>query len=240
VNWKGYSFINEGSSAVSSEYTQSLPEGSAYDVPYPIYFSFADSINSWWGNAMLADMGVPTYATSLPYNYIALSFWTTSGPADLAYVWATASTSMSFVGGDTPTIQKKIKALYNSKGIKLMISAFGATDFPTSAGKDPIITANSLATFVAGNNVDGVIIDWEDNNAMDAGTGESWLISFQKQLRSQLPNYIIAHTPQAPYFKSEYYKNGAYVTVDKKVGNSIDFYAVQFYNQGDTQYNSYT
>ena len=30
------------------------------------------------------------------------------------------------------------------------------------------------------NNLDGVDIDWEDNAAMEAGTGEAWLIKFQK------------------------------------------------------------
>lgn len=50
--------------------------------------------------------------------------------------------------------------MYNDKGIKLLISAFGATEFPTSAGKDPIVTANSLGDFVLKNNVDGVDIDW--------------------------------------------------------------------------------
>ncbi len=67
---------------------------------------------------------------------------------------------MSFVGGDTQSIQKKLKALYNEKGMKLLVSAFGATEFPTSAGKDPIVTANSLAQFVLNNNLDGVDIDW--------------------------------------------------------------------------------
>lgn len=74
---------------------------------------------------------------------------------------------------------------------------------------------------------------------MEAGTGEAWLIRFQTQLRAQLPNHIITHAPQAPYFKQEYYKNGGYVTVNEKVGNTIDFYTVQFYNQGNTQYDSY-
>ena len=74
---------------------------------------------------------------------------------------------------------------------------------------------------------------------MEAGTGEAWLISFQKKLREILPNHIITHAPQAPYFKSEYYKNGAYMTVDKEVGKTIDFYNIQFYNQGDTKYDSY-
>lgn len=69
---------------------------------------------------------------------------------------------------------------------------------------------------------------------MEAGTAEAWLISFTKKLRSELPDHIISHAPQAPYFKSEYYQNGGYVTVDQEVGSLIDFYNVQFYNQGNT------
>lgn len=65
------------------------------------------------------------------------------------------------------------------------------------------------------------------------------MISLTKQLRSKLPNHIITHAPQAPYFKSEYYPKGGYITVNKEVGNLIDFYNIQFYNQGDTKYNSY-
>ena len=74
---------------------------------------------------------------------------------------------------------------------------------------------------------------------MEAGIGEAWLIKFQKQLRSRLPNYIITHAPQAPYFKQEYYRNGGYKTVHDRVGNTIDFYTIQFYNQGNTNYESY-
>jgi hypothetical protein len=29
------------------------------------------------------------------------------------------------------------------------------------------------------------------------------------------------------------------MTVDRQVGHTIDFYNVQFYNQGNTEYNSY-
>lgn len=67
---------------------------------------------------------------------------------------------MSFAGTDTQVIQKKFKKMYNDKGIKLLVSAFGATDFPTSAGKDPTKTANDFANFVLKNNLDGVDIDW--------------------------------------------------------------------------------
>lgn len=36
---------------------------------------------------------------------------------------------------------------------------------------------------------------------MEAGTGEDWLIKFQTTLRQRLPNHIITHAPQGPYFK---------------------------------------
>jgi len=49
--------------------------------------------------------------------------------------------------------------------------------------------------------LDGVDIDWEDNSAMEAGKGEDWLISFQTKLRQLLPNHVISHAPQGPYFK---------------------------------------
>jgi hypothetical protein len=83
----------------------------------------------------------------------------------------------------------------------VLISAFGSTEFPTTQGEDPILTATKLGNFVLSNNLDGVDIDWEDNGAMDAGTGEAWLIAFTTKLRQLLPDHIITHTPQAPYFK---------------------------------------
>lgn len=54
-----------------------------------------------------------------------------------------------------------------------------------------------------------------------------------------MPDHVISHAPQGPYFKKEYYKNGAYITVNDQVGSMIDFYNIQFYNQGDTKYDNY-
>lgn len=34
--------------------------------------------------------------------------------------------------------RQSIKASYNAAGIKLMVSAFGATEAPTTAGLDPV------------------------------------------------------------------------------------------------------
>jgi hypothetical protein len=50
-----------------------------------------------------------------------------------------------------------------------MISAFGSTENPTSLNKNPIEVATKLASFVLSNNLDGVDIDYEDNNAMNMG-----------------------------------------------------------------------
>jgi len=77
---------------------------------------------------------------------------------------------------------------------------------------------------------------------MNAGIGEAWLINITNVLRSKLPSpkYIISHAPQAPYFMgAPQYRNGGYLTVDKEVGDKIDFYNIQFYNQGTSSYDSY-
>lgn len=72
--------------------------------------------------------------------------------------------------------------------------------------------------------------------AMDKenGKAEQWLIDYTKALRAELPSgqYILTHAPVAPWFSTTAYKSGAYVAVHKEVGDSIDWYNVQFYNQG--------
>src|SRR5205085_7682608 len=63
---------------------------------------------------------------------------------------------------------------------------------------------------------------------------------FTTTLRTLLPNHIITHAPQAPYFASTaIYPNGAYNKVHQVVGSFISWYNVQFYNQGSTSYNTY-
>ena len=123
-----------------------------------------------------------------------------------------------------------------------MVSAFGATDHPTTEGKDPVTTCTTMAEFVRDNHLDGIDLDWEDNGAMEAGTGEQWLIDCTLAVRAVLPvgEYYLTHAPQAPYFiGSPRYPNGGYVKIHQEVGHLIDWYNVQFYNQGNSQYNSY-
>lgn len=74
---------------------------------------------------------------------------------------------------------------------------------------------------------------------MERGLGEEWLIKFTRAAKEIVPNHIFTHAPQAPYFKSEYYKNGGYITVHKEVGDLIDWYNIQFFNQVDSRYDTY-
>ena len=94
-------------------------------------------------------------------------------------------------------IAVELKGKYNAAGIKVIVSAFGSTDIPTTSGADPTKTANDFAKWVIQNNLDGIDVDYEDFDAMNTANGkaEEWLSTFTKALRSQLPKgkYILTH-----------------------------------------------
>ncbi|KAI8608484.1 glycoside hydrolase superfamily, partial [Chytriomyces sp. MP71] len=122
-------------------------------------------------------------------------------------------------------------------GKKVLVSAYGGGSTPTTSGHDPLADAGLLAAFVQKNGLDGADVDWEDEAAWGKG-GEQWLISFTRELRRLLPRprYLISHAPQGPHFSPGQYSGGAYLTVNAEVGDLIDFYNVQFYNQGGSSY----
>lgn len=84
-------------------------------------------------------------------SYSVLSFLLVSGAADQAAAWAALS-------ADT---KAAIKTEYNAAGVSVIVSAFGATDAPTSGGVDPVATANAMAQFVLDNQLDGIDVDYE-------------------------------------------------------------------------------
>ncbi|CAL1715059.1 unnamed protein product [Somion occarium] len=174
--------------------------------------------------------GPPPPAQVKGFNAFLLSFLLLEGPFDKAEEWTQLSASQ----------RSSIKSQYAAAGIKLMVSVFGSTDVPTSTGADPIATANTVAAWVKQFDLDGVDVDYEDFNAFDAGNGsaESWLISFTKQLRVQLPQgqFILTHAPVAPWFAPTGWGGGGYLRVHQEVGSLIDWYNIQFYNQGSTEY----
>lgn len=183
----------------------------------PHYVIYADN----WLDRM------PSASELTSYNRFILAFWMTQpGPVDNAQAWTQFS----------PDYRQQVLDEYHAAGISLMVSAFGSTDSPTSSGADPTDVATRLAQFVKDYNLDGVDIDYEDMNAMNNNQGEAWLIPFQQTLRSLLPagQYLISHAPVAPWFTTaNVYASGAYLAVNAQTGDGIDFYNVQFYNQGN-------
>lgn len=174
--------------------------------------------------------GPPDASVISGFNVFILSFLLISGPADQALEWQLISASD----------RAAIKSQYAAAGIKLLVSAFGSTDAPTSTGADPVATANTMAAWVIEYGLDGIDVDYEDFNAFDGSdaTAEPWLESFTKQLRVKLPQgqYILTHAPVAPWFQPNVWSGGGYLAIDKSVGSLIDWYNVQFYNQGSSQY----
>ncbi|KAI1792571.1 chitinase [Ganoderma leucocontextum] len=170
--------------------------------------------------------GLPPASTLKGYNVVALSFLTCKGALDQAANYAGLSASA-----------KKAKSSeYHKAGIKIMVSAFGSTDTPTSSGANAVDTANTMAKFVKSHGLDGIDVDYEDLAAMNKGDGkaEEWLTSFTQTLRKTLPkgHYLLSHAPLAPWLApNKAFAAGAYVKVNKNVGHLIDWYNVQFYNQ---------
>ncbi|KAI0675175.1 glycoside hydrolase [Trametes maxima] len=160
------------------------------------------------------------------YTVVVLSFLMVSGPADQAKAWELL----------TDAQKAAIKNEYNAAGVSLIVSAFGATDAPTSGRADPVATANWMAQWVLDNQLDGIDVDYEDLNAMNArdGGAEAWLVSFTQALRQKLPKgqYLLTHAPVAPWFSPVFNTTGAYLAVHQKAGDLVDWYNVQFYNQG--------
>ncbi|KAJ3483841.1 hypothetical protein NLI96_g6045 [Meripilus lineatus] len=170
-----------------------------------------------YSDKFFSSAGPPAPSTIKGYNVFVLSFLLLQGAWDNAQVWASLSASQ----------RSSIKSQYSAAGIKLMVSAFGSTNAPTSSGADPVATANTMAAWVKKYGLDGIDVDYEDFNAMNAGNGkaEQWLISFTKQLRKQLPagQYIITHAPVAPWFSPNIWGGGGYLKVHNTVGSSIDW-----------------
>ena len=155
------------------------------------------------------------------YNVVALSFLTLNGALDQAGAFAAL-----------PADQRAAKkAEYAQAGINIIVSAFGETDKPTTQGADPVATANTMAQFVTTNALDGIDVDYEDLDAMNKGDGaaEAWVTTFTQTLRQTLPQgqFILTHAPLAPWLSpNQQFAAGAYLTVNKNVGQLIDWVRV--------------
>ena len=80
-----------------------------------------------------------------------MSFLTSRGALDNAGSWASLS------DGD----RAAVKARYAAAGIKLIVSAFGSTETPTSSGLDPVAAATDMGNWVRDYDLDGIDVDYE-------------------------------------------------------------------------------
>jgi len=142
-------------------------------VNYPIRLAYINQFSTWSTAAEIAkSMGIPGYSNHT-YNYFCIAFWTCSqGPLDIAKFWNDPKTYMGTLFGNTnDEIRTTMLKKYHDAGIKVMISAFGATEKPTTAGANANECANRLADYVVANKLDGVDLDYEDTQAFKAQTG---------------------------------------------------------------------
>ncbi|KAF7765027.1 hypothetical protein PCIT_b1156 [Pseudoalteromonas citrea] len=173
-------------------------------------------------------------ASELPYDVVNLAFLSSSSsnPFNLVLSGAIAATDSSFTNSTIEAIK-----VMQHKGQKILIS-FGGGTMDSNAyralSEDTAKLADSLASFVKNNELDGVDIDYEDTPAFtgQAGyNGAQFLVSLTQELRKRLPSpdYIISHAPQPPYLEQGGYMAG-YVEVVQQAGQEIDWLNVQFYN----------
>jgi len=110
--------------ASSARILQGVPS-----ITYPIKFAYVNRVLDWGSPQGVArSLGIPGYSNHT-YNYICLTFWLSSGPADTAGLWDKPSLyfGTDLFGSTDDQIRANIKNLYAQAGIKLMVSAFGAT-----------------------------------------------------------------------------------------------------------------
>lgn len=65
-------------------------------------------------------------------------------------------------------------------------------------------------------------------------TFASWLGKLSKSIKDINPAFIVTHAPQTPYYHSDF--GNIYNLIEQNYGNYIDFYNIQYYNQGPASY----
>jgi chitinase len=206
---------------------------SAVQAPYKVIYIDFRNVN--WGNGAQTILD----AADAGYNVIILAFYLSkSGPADMALVWAGLSE------------ETKVATMnqIHDKGAVVLVSVGGATDSPYTSDATQLGTI--AGEWAKSQHLDGVDFDLEDIAAGFVVGGKSseetvtWFVDVSESCRRALgPDGIITHAPQAPYFGAEGTAawtgpSGGYTAVEKRT-STINFYNVQFYNQGASCYTDY-
>jgi len=199
-------------------------DAGTYLAPAPRWVTYSDAEIDG-GNTV-----VPSSEQLKGFNVFILAFYLTSGASDQLQNWVSLSSSKR---------SAILKDLHDNN-ISLMFSVFGSTETPTTSGVDPSSFASEVASFAKKYKFDGVDVDYEDFDAFNSKSSKAfnWLKTFHTSLRSHLPSgqYLLSAAPVAPWFtdSKDAYPGGSYLDLELKTKsqNAIDFYNIQFYNQG--------
>jgi len=205
---------------------------------------YIDSDVNWAGNPCDS----PLRAAKAGFNVIILAFYLrTAGPADMLTAW---SNSMYWTQGSAATCAAQLHGL----GAVIMFAAGGATDNPYPWSGDPTtdgtVYGTALAKFAVAHSLDGVDFDLENiQPGFNAGglKGEDlvkWMVAANIAVKSINSSLLVSHAPQAPYFGPVGGSlwpgtTGGFTSVYAKAPNAIDFFNLQFYNQGHGCYDTY-
>ena len=211
---------------------------------------YIDVPDSWYPDT--EEAGTINSAVDAGYNVIILAFWMSSAP-QLAS--GACDTCAMWERDISTSLQQSTIDYAHSKGAIVLASAGGAVDVPWDnlSGED---YGSNVAKWALANNLDGVDFDIENfSQGFIMYTGSSdldaigYLSDMTQAARDVLgPNGYITHAPQAPYFgpinpddSSEWWTGslGGYSQVYKDNHEDIDWFNIQFYNQGTTMYVDY-
>jgi len=206
---------------------------SAVQAPYKVIYIDFRNVN--WNNGAQTVLD----AADAGFNVIILAFYMSSaGPADMAQVWATLPDAT----------KAETMSQVHAKGAIVLVAVGGATDSPYSSDASRLGT--TAGEWARSQHLDGVDFDLEDIAAGFTVGGKSteqtinWFVDVTNACRTALGDGgIISHAPQAPYFGAEGGSgqwtgpSGGYTAIEKRT--NIDFYNVQFYNQGASCYTDY-
>jgi len=180
-----------------------------------------------------------TAAVDAGYNVIVLAFLLSSSAADMAGAWQGAGAAAQIAA----------VSYAHSKGAVVMISAAGSTDQPWTTFASGAGYGTYAGQWAQSNNLDGVDFDVE-NLAPGFIAGSFSGTQFAQYLADAsiaAKKFVkfVSHAPQAPYFGAVGSNtmwpgtSGGYSSVEALANGAVDFYNVQFYNQGATCYTTY-
>ncbi|NES64528.1 MAG: hypothetical protein F6K24_04295 [Okeania sp. SIO2D1] len=207
---------------------------SSYALGTPKIVEYVDGIPNYWPPSVAVDDILEAQGST---NEIIISFWTeTYGANGAAAEWVRGENGAF---GDTEVAVQR----FHDAGMTVLIGAGGANEAPvTDHPEDGRRYGEEVGLFALDYNFDGVDFDIENFPVGRPDTTSEWLAEATRAVKSVYPDAIITHAPQAPYFQLVGGNPNAsygYLELNEKAGDLIDSYNIQFYNQGNTAYDTY-